>query len=92
MDPLKVSEEEMAMDDVFAKGVKAVAECRRLEGLVSRYQRRCERLQADLEGRESDKNELHRQLEKAAAEQSRPRSRAISKAAPTPSSNSARSC
>jgi len=43
--PLKVSEEEMAMADVFAKGVKVVAECQRLEGLVSQYQRHCERLQ-----------------------------------------------
>ena len=33
----KVSEEEMFMAEGFAWGVKAVSECRRLEGLVSRY-------------------------------------------------------
>ncbi|KAJ8432914.1 hypothetical protein Cgig2_004588 [Carnegiea gigantea] len=49
-DPPKVSEEEMDMADVFAKG------------------RRCERLQANLEGREGEKKELQCQLEKAAAD------------------------
>jgi len=33
--PPKVSEEEMVMAEVFARGVKAVAECRWLEGLIS---------------------------------------------------------
>ncbi|KAJ8442187.1 hypothetical protein Cgig2_005127 [Carnegiea gigantea] len=66
-DPPKVSEEEIAMAEVFARGVRAVAECRWLEGPVSRYQRHCERLQANLEARETEKKELQRQLEKAAA-------------------------
>ncbi|KAJ8451405.1 hypothetical protein Cgig2_017796 [Carnegiea gigantea] len=51
-DPPKGSEEEMAMAEVFAQGVKAVAECQWLEGLFSRRQRCYEKLQADLEGRE----------------------------------------
>jgi len=46
------------MADVFAKGVKAVAEFRWLEGLLSRYQRHYERLHVDIEGRESEKKEL----------------------------------
>ena len=54
-DPPKVSEEEMAMANVFAKAVKTVEECQRLEGLVPRYQTRCEMLQADIEARESEK-------------------------------------
>jgi len=43
-DPPKISEEEMAMTEVFVKEVKAVADYRQLEGLVSRYQRCCEKL------------------------------------------------
>jgi len=34
-DPPKVTEEEVAMVEVFARGVSAVAECRRLKGLIS---------------------------------------------------------
>jgi len=67
-DPLKVSEEEMAMAEDFPWGVKVVLECRRLEGLVSRYQRYCERLQTELESRETEKKELQCQLEKVAAD------------------------
>jgi len=54
LEPPKVSKEEMAVGEVFAQGVKAVAECPRLEGLASRYQRCYEKLQAGLEGREKD--------------------------------------
>ena len=43
-DPPPVSVEEIGMAEAFAQGVKVVAECRRLEGMVTRYQRRCERL------------------------------------------------
>ncbi|KAJ8420069.1 hypothetical protein Cgig2_029003 [Carnegiea gigantea] len=64
----KVSEQEIAMAEVFARGVKTVTQCRRLEGLISCYQRRCERLQEDLEARETEKKALQRQLEKAAAD------------------------
>ena len=53
-----MSEEEIAMGEVFTQGVKAVAECRQLEGLVLRYQQRCERLQADLEARKAEKKGL----------------------------------
>jgi len=53
------------MAEVFALGVKAIAECRRLEGLISRYQRHYEKLQANMEGREK---EMQHQLEKAAAD------------------------
>ena len=67
-DPPKVTKEEIAMAEVFARGVKAVAECQRLEGLVSRYQRHCKRLQADLNARETEKKGLLRQLEKVAAD------------------------
>ncbi|KAJ8449495.1 hypothetical protein Cgig2_002292 [Carnegiea gigantea] len=67
-DPPKVSEEEIAMAKVFARGVKAVTECWQLEGLLSCYQRCCERLQADLEAYEADKKGLQRQLEKAVAD------------------------
>jgi len=42
----------------LCQGVMAVAECWRLGGLVSRYQRRWKRLQADLEGRKTEKKEL----------------------------------
>jgi len=56
------------MDDVFAKGVKAVAECRGLEGLSSRYERCCERLQTYLEGCKTEKKKQQRQLEKATAD------------------------
>jgi len=54
-DPSKVTEEEVAMAEVFARGVKAVAECRRLKGLVLRYQWRYERLQVDLDACETEK-------------------------------------
>ena len=56
------------MAKAFARGMKAIAECRQLEGLVSRYQQHCERMQVDLEAREVAKKELQRQLEKAATE------------------------
>jgi len=38
-EPHKVTEEEATMAKAFARGVKAAAERRRLEGLVNRYQR-----------------------------------------------------
>ena len=56
------------MAEAFAEGMKVVAECRCLEGVASRYQRRCERLQADLEPREVAKKGLRCQLERVAAE------------------------
>ena len=56
------------MADVFAKEVKAIAACWRLERLVSRYQRHYERLQADLESREGENKELQSQLKKATAD------------------------
>jgi len=37
---------------VFARGVRAAAECRRLEGLVTQYQGHWEKLKADLDARE----------------------------------------
>ena len=48
--------------------MKAIAKCRGLEGLVSRSQRYCERLQADLEACKIEKKGLQRQLEKAATD------------------------
>ena len=67
-DPPKVTEEEIAMAEVFARGERAVAECRRLEGLVARYQQRCERLRADLDSCEAEKKGLQCQLEKVGAD------------------------
>jgi len=64
-DPPKVSEEEMFMAEGFARGVKAIAECQRMEGLVSQCQRRYEKLQADIKSHEK---EMQRQLERAAAD------------------------
>ena len=57
-DPPPVSAEEIGMAEAFARGVKAVAECRRLEGVVNRCQRRCERLQSDLAACEATKKEV----------------------------------
>jgi len=52
--PPKGTKEEIAVAKVFGRGVRAVAECRRLEGLVARNQWRCERLQADLDACEAE--------------------------------------
>ena len=51
------------MVEAFARGVRMATECRRLEGLVTWYQRRCEKLRADLDAREAEKKGLHHQLE-----------------------------
>ena len=67
-DPPPVSAEEIGMAEAFARGVKAVAECRRLEGMVNRYQRRCERLQSDLAACEATKKEVQQKLEQAVAD------------------------
>ncbi|KAJ8427306.1 hypothetical protein Cgig2_032955 [Carnegiea gigantea] len=64
-DPPKVTEEEVALVKAFALGVRAAAECRRLEGLVSRHQWHWEKLKADLNARAADKKSLQRQLEEA---------------------------
>ena len=53
-----MTEEEIAMAEVFTQGVRAVAECRRLEGLVARYQQRSEKLQADQNAREAERKVL----------------------------------
>jgi len=45
--------------------VRAAAECRTLEGLVTWYQRRWEKLRADLDTYEPKKKGLQRQLEEA---------------------------
>jgi len=50
-----VIEEEIAIAEVFSRGVRAVAECRRVEGLVTRFQRCCEKLLADLDAREAER-------------------------------------
>jgi len=47
LDSPKITEEEVTKVEEFARGVRAAAECRRLEGLVTRYQRRWEKLKAD---------------------------------------------
>ena len=67
-DPPPVSAEEIGMAEAFARGVKAVAECRRLEGTVNRYQRRCERLQSELASCEATQKEMQQKLEQAAAD------------------------
>ena len=43
------------MAEVLARGVRAVAESRILEGLVTWYQRRWEKLRAYLDAREAEK-------------------------------------
>jgi len=40
--------------------VRAAAECRRLEGLITRYQWHWEKLKADLDAQEVEKNGLQR--------------------------------
>ena len=67
-DPPPVSAEEIGMAEAFARGVKAMVECRRLEGMVTRYQRRCERLQSDLAACEATKKEVQQKLEQAVAD------------------------
>jgi len=37
-----VTEEDIAIAEVFARGVRAVTKSRRLEGFVTRFQQRCE--------------------------------------------------
>ncbi|KAJ8420250.1 hypothetical protein Cgig2_033521 [Carnegiea gigantea] len=66
-DPPKVIEEEIAMVEVFARGVRAAAKCQRLEGLVTRYQQHWKKLRADLDGHEAEKKGLQRHLEEALA-------------------------
>lgn len=67
-DPPPVSAEEIGMAEAFARGVKAVAECRRLEGMVNRYQRRCERLQSELATCEATQKEIQQKLEQVVAD------------------------
>ncbi|KAJ8433872.1 hypothetical protein Cgig2_021255 [Carnegiea gigantea] len=64
---LKITEEEVTMAGAFAQGVRAAAECRRLEGLATQYQWRWEKLKADQDAREAEKKDLERQLEEALA-------------------------
>ena len=53
------------MAEAFTWGVKVVAECRKLEGLVARYQRCWEQLKEDKEAEEDEKKDLQRQLDEA---------------------------
>ena len=46
-DSPKITKEEVTMGEAFARVVKAATEFRRLEGLVTRYQRHWEKLKAD---------------------------------------------
>jgi len=55
------------MAEAFARGVRAAAERRRLEGLATRYQRRWGKLKADQDAREAEKKDLQRQLEEVLA-------------------------
>ena len=53
------------MVEVFIQGLKAMVDCRRLEGLLIRYQRHREKLKADQDAREAEKKDLQGQLEEA---------------------------
>ncbi|KAJ8429797.1 hypothetical protein Cgig2_015629 [Carnegiea gigantea] len=64
-DPLKVTEDEVIMAEPFARGVRAAMERRRLEGLVTRYQRRWETMKEEKDAREAEKKDLQHQLEEA---------------------------
>ncbi|KAJ8432239.1 hypothetical protein Cgig2_007640 [Carnegiea gigantea] len=55
------------MVEAFARGVRTAAECRRMEGLATRYQWHGETLKADLDAQEAKKKDLQRQLEEALA-------------------------
>ena len=55
------------MAEAFARGMRVAKEYRRLEGLVTRYQRCWEKLKANMDAREAEKKGLHRQLEEALA-------------------------
>ncbi|KAJ8420401.1 hypothetical protein Cgig2_028073 [Carnegiea gigantea] len=63
LEPHKVNEEEVTIVEAFARGVKAAAERRMLKELVTRYQRRWEKLKEEKDAREADKKDLQRQLE-----------------------------
>ena len=64
-EPLKVTEDEVTMAEAFAWGVKAAAECQKLEGIMARYQQRWKKLNEEKEAREADKKDLQRQLDEA---------------------------
>jgi len=46
------------MAKAFARRVRAAAECRRLEGLATRYQQRWEKLKAYQDAQEAKKKDL----------------------------------
>ncbi|KAJ8430670.1 hypothetical protein Cgig2_033826 [Carnegiea gigantea] len=80
------------MAEVFARGMRIAAECRRLEGLVTQYQRYWEKLKANLDTCEAEKKGLQCQLEealaKAGANVAQAREQGYQRAAPRPSEDS----
>lgn len=63
--PPSVSSEELLFSEVFARAMRGAAERRRLEGMVTRFQKRWEKVQQEKASWDAEKENLRCQLEEA---------------------------